>query len=84
MGKSNVNWDPNTKKAFESAKKGRQNIEVGIDAQSEERVNELGKNIRKKRGFWKFVVILIIFLLIFDEFFMDGELVINIIKNLLG
>ncbi len=84
MWKSNPNWDPDTKRAYEATKKGKPKIEVGIDPQSDERIRELGKNVRKKRGFWKFIIILIILLLMFDQLFMNGEILSNIIKNLPG
>lgn len=82
MSKSNTNLDPNTKRAFEEASKGHKNKKLGIDANSDERIYDLGKNLKKKRGFWRFVIVLIIFLLIFDAFFMKGELIINFLKNL--
>ena len=60
MGKPNPNWDPDTRKAYKAIKKGKPKVKVGIDPQSDERIKELGKNVRKKRGFWKFVIILIV------------------------
>jgi hypothetical protein len=82
MAKSKMNWEPDTQQAFDKVRKGNKKMDLGIDARSEERINDLGENLKKKNGFWKFAIILIVILLIFDAFILNGELIINFLKNL--
>lgn len=80
MSNKKVNWEPDIKKAIK--KSGDKTKNLGIDAQSDERYAGLGKTVRKKKGFWRWIAILIILLIIFDAFFMNGEIFINVLKNI--
>ena len=81
MSKKQVNWEPDIKKAIK--KSGDKTTNLGIDAQSDERIADLSKTVHKKKGFWKWIAVLIILLIIFDAFFMNGEIFINVFKNIL-
>lgn len=80
MSKTNANWEPDLK----NANKKQKQASYGIDANSDERFAELGRSAKKKTGFGKIIVLIIIGLILFDAFIMQGELFINILKNLLG
>jgi len=54
----------------------------GADASGDERYYHLGKTAREKKGFWKWVAIIIISLVLFDVFIMHGEIFKNMMKTI--
>ena len=77
MGKSNNNWEPDIKKAYQRQK----NKKYGIDPNDKDRFQDLGNTIKNKRGVFRWIAVLLVILVLLDLFLNNGELISNILKN---